>query len=44
LVAYLAAALFVIVLKVIGTTAARTAMPFAPFMAGGALFAVLVLR
>jgi leader peptidase (prepilin peptidase)/N-methyltransferase len=44
LVAYLAAALFVIVLKVIGSTAARTAMPFAPFMAGGALFAVLVLR
>jgi leader peptidase (prepilin peptidase)/N-methyltransferase len=44
LLAYRVAALFVIGLRVFGSMAARSAVPFAPFMAGGALFAVVFVR
>jgi leader peptidase (prepilin peptidase)/N-methyltransferase len=44
LLAYLGAALFVIVLRAVGSSVGRIGMPFAPFMAGGALFAVLFVR
>jgi leader peptidase (prepilin peptidase)/N-methyltransferase len=44
LLAYLGAALMVIVLRVVGSSVGRRGLPFAPFMAGGALFAVLFVR
>jgi leader peptidase (prepilin peptidase) / N-methyltransferase len=44
LLGYLGAALIVIALRAVGSSIGRGGMPFAPFMAGGALFVVLFVR
>jgi leader peptidase (prepilin peptidase) / N-methyltransferase len=41
---YLAASIFVVARRVINLSASRSDLPFAPFMAGGAVVAVLFVR